>query len=101
MRILRLLSEEVKKGPLVWGVHRSLIQEAMKIPDRNLDSSIAYLARSGMVKLVTAHSADWIWAKITSVGMDVLENPTHYEDRFPFVSLVRKKAGKSRKSPDA
>jgi hypothetical protein len=88
VRILQFLSEEAKKRPLIWGVHRSIVQEAMNIPDRNLDYNISYLAKNGMVKLVTAHIGGWVWATITSVGRDALENPTHYEDRFPFTKMV-------------
>jgi hypothetical protein len=60
----------------------------LNVPNRNLDYSISYLAKNGMVKLVTAQGTEWVWATITSVGRDILENPTRYEDRFPFAKIV-------------
>jgi hypothetical protein len=88
VRILQILTEEAKKGSLIWGVHRSTVLEVMNIPDRNLDYNVSYLAKNGMVKLVKAHIGEWVWAAITSVGRDVLENPTRYEERFPFTKMV-------------
>jgi hypothetical protein len=85
LRILQFLAKPPKRGSSVWGVHRSIIREAIPVPERNLDINIAYLARNGLVRLVQVHGADWIWAKITSVGLDVLQNPARYEERYSFV----------------
>ena len=81
---------EEKKGSLVWGVHRSTIQEALNVPNRNLDFNISYLAKNGLVRLVTAQSNEWVWARITSVGTDLLDSPARYEERFPFAKTVSK-----------
>jgi len=85
LRILHLLAKPPKKGSTVWGTHKSIIQEAMPISERAIDVSISYLARNGLVKLVQV-GADWLWAKITPVGLDVLQNPTRYEERYPFLT---------------
>jgi len=85
LRILQFLAKPPRKGASVWGVHRSIIREAIPVPERALDVNIAYLARNGLVKLVQVHGADWLWAKITLVGLDVLQNPARYEERYPFV----------------
>ncbi len=86
LRILQLLAKPPRKGASVWGVHRSIIREAIPVPERDLDVNISYLARNGLVKLVQVHGADWLWARITPVGLDVLQNPARYEDRYSFVS---------------
>jgi hypothetical protein len=85
LRILQFLAKPPRKGASVWGVHRSIIREAIPVPERAIDVNIAYLARNGLVKLVQVHGADWLWARITLVGVDVLQNPTRYEERYPFV----------------
>ena len=89
LRILQFLAKPPRKGASVWGVHRSIIREAIPVPERALDVNIAYLARNGLVKLVQVHGADWLWAKITPVGLDVLQNPARYEERYPFIASVK------------
>jgi hypothetical protein len=59
------------------------------VSERAIDVSIAYLARNGLVKLVQVHGADWLWAKITPVGLDVLQNPARYEERYPFLTFSK------------
>ncbi|MEM2129229.1 MAG: hypothetical protein QXI71_03185 [Candidatus Bathyarchaeia archaeon] len=86
LRILQLLAKPPKKGASVWGVHKSIIREAIPVPERDIDVNISYLARNGLVKLVQVHGADWLWARITPVGLDVLQNPARYEERYTFVS---------------
>jgi hypothetical protein len=83
LRILQFLAKPPKRGSSVWGVHRSIIREAIPVPERSLDINIAYLARNGLVRLVQS-GTEWIWARITSVGLDVLQNPARY-DRYSFV----------------
>jgi len=85
LRILQFLAKPPRKGSSVWGVHKSIIREAIPVPERDLDVSIAYLARNGLVKLIQVHGADWLWARITQVGLDVLKNPARYEDRYTFI----------------
>jgi hypothetical protein len=89
LRILQFLARPPRKGSSVWGVHRSIVREAIPVSERDLDVNIAYLARNGLVKLVQVHGADWLWAKITPVGLDVLQNPARYEERHPFVGSAK------------
>jgi len=86
LRILHLLAKPPRKGTSLWGTHRSIIKEAIPVPERAIDVNIAYLARNGLVKLVQVHGADWLWAKITPVGLDVAQNPAQYAERYPFVT---------------
>ena len=85
LRILHLLAKPPRKGSTVWGTHKSIVQEAISASEREIDVNIAYLARNGLVKLVQVHGADWLWARITPVGLDVLQDPARYEERYPFV----------------
>lgn len=89
LRILHLLAKPPRKGSTVWGTHKSIVQEAIPVSERAIDVSIAYLARNGLVKLVQVHGADWLWAKITPVGLDVLQNPARYEERYPFLTFSK------------
>ena len=91
LRIMHLLAKPPRKGTSVWGTHRSVIQEAMSaVTERDIDVNIAYLARNGLVKLIQVHGADWLWAKITPVGLEVLRDPARYEERYSFVSAALK-----------
>jgi len=89
LRILQFLAKPPRKGASVWGVHKSIVREAIPVPERDLDVNIAYLARNGLVRLVQVHGADWLWARITQVGLDVLQNPARYEDRYMFVASTK------------
>ncbi|RJS74319.1 hypothetical protein CW712_06765 [Candidatus Bathyarchaeota archaeon] len=95
-RILEILAEESRKKPSVWGVHRSTIQESLGIPEKNMDYNMVYLAQNGLVKLVQVQSSVWLWAKLTLLGMDVLENRSFYEERFPFVKAALLKERKNK-----
>ena len=83
LRILQFLAKPPKKGTSAWGVHKSIVRKAISVQEIILDNNITYLARRGLVKLVQSSlGTEWIWAKITPVGLDVLQNPTRYKDRF-------------------
>jgi hypothetical protein len=90
LRILQFLAKPPRRGSSVWGVHRSIVQEAISVPERDMDLNIAYLARNRLVRIVQVHGADWLWAKITPVGLDVLQNPKRYEEKYSFVDSIRR-----------
>jgi hypothetical protein len=85
LRLLQFLAKPPKKGTSDWGIHKSIIREVITVQERALDDNIAYLARRGLVRLVQVHGTEWLWAKITPVGLDVLQNPTRYKERYSFV----------------
>ncbi|MCW4021095.1 MAG: hypothetical protein NWF14_07715 [Candidatus Bathyarchaeota archaeon] len=84
-RVLDILYKTPMEESSVFGVHRSVIQEALKVRDRDLDYNMAYLARNNLVELIRAHDIMWLWAKITVLGRDIIENKEKYSERFPFL----------------
>jgi hypothetical protein len=81
LRLLQFLAKPPKIGTSAWGIHKSIIREAIPVQEKALDNNIFYLARMGLIKLVQP-GTEWLWAKITPVGLDVLQNPTRYKERF-------------------
>jgi hypothetical protein len=84
LRLLQFLAKPPKTGASAWGIHKSIIREAIHTQERALDENIFYLARKGLIKLVQS-GTQWLWAKITPVGLDVLQNPTKYKEQGIFV----------------
>jgi hypothetical protein len=87
LRLLQFLAKPPKIGASAWGIHKSIIREAIPVQERALDNNIFYLARKGLIKLVQP-GTDWLWAKITPVGLDALQNPTRYKEQGIFVKSL-------------
>jgi repressor of nif and glnA expression len=71
--ILEILVEETEKNPTGYGVHRSIMQKAVDISDKDMDFIMAFLEQRGLVKLVEAPNYSWLWAKVTPAGKRIIQ----------------------------
>lgn len=83
LEILKKYSEEEEAGE--WGMDRYAILEALSIPEKDLDYNMIYLSRNGLVKTRQSMGVLWYFARITSLGKDVVENCSQYVETFPFI----------------
>ena len=84
MDTLYKLFEDKDANP--WGLDRSSLQNALRVPEREMDANVMFLERKGLVKLTQASNVLWFRAKITSFGKEVFANKKRYEEEFSFVT---------------
>jgi len=84
-RILEILYKLTKEGSSVYGVYRSAVQEVLGLSERDMDEGMMYLERNNLVRLTEAPGVPWLWARITVLGKDAIENKERYAVRFPFM----------------
>jgi hypothetical protein len=92
--ILHLLYNLVSDDPESSGVDRAIIQATLHIPQTQMDNSVTYLAKNGLVSLSGMMGTRWTFAKITGDGIDVLENKERYAEKYPFSQLTSSQAPK-------
>ena len=82
-QILGVLLEAARADPTGWGVDRSLMQQRLKVPEKNMDANMAFLARKGLVRLVEVPNFYWLWAKLTPYGVRYAERELSQEYIVP------------------
>ncbi len=82
--ILLLLHKHLGDDPKRSGVDRAIIQDTLKVPEKQMDINISYLEDNALVILSRTFGTQWTFAKITSDGIDVIENRERYADKFAF-----------------
>ena len=82
--ILELLYNHLE-DPMASGVDRAIIQDTLKLSERQMDINMSYLEEKTLVKLFRTIGSKWTFAKITSDGIDAIENKERYSDKFPFI----------------
>ena len=86
--ILELLYNRKENNPAGSGVDRAIIQDALKLDEKQLDSNMSYLEEKSLVSLVRLSGSQWTFAKITVDGVDVIENKERYADKFSFTQTA-------------
>jgi hypothetical protein len=85
-RILEILHKKSKEEPSVRRVHRSTLIAALGVTEEDMDLNMTYLARNNLVKFTQAPNVLWLWARLTTLGKDVIERgKERYSERFPFI----------------
>ena len=82
--ILELLYKHLRDDPTGSGVDRAIIQDTLKLSEKQMDINISYIEDKTLVTLSRTISSQWTFAKITADGIDVIENKERYVDKFPF-----------------
>jgi hypothetical protein len=70
-QILEILANEADHS--YYGVHRTVMFKKLNVSEKAIDFNLAYLKNKGFVKLVEAPNCSWLWAKITSHGLNHIE----------------------------
>jgi len=86
--ILELLYNRQQNNPAGSGVDRAIIQDALKLSEKQLDTNMSYLEEKNLVSLVRLSGSQWTFAKINVDGVDVIENKERYADKFSFTQAV-------------
>ena len=83
--ILELLYKHRVDTAARSGVDRAIIQDTLKVSEKQMDFNISYLEDNALVTLSRTIGTQWTFAKITSDGIDVIENKERYADKFSFI----------------
>jgi hypothetical protein len=84
LNILELLYEHVKDDPTSPGVDRAIIEATLGLSQKQMDDNTLFLEEKALVTLTRTAGSQWIFAKITADGTDVIENKERYADKFSF-----------------
>ena len=82
--ILKSLYSRISDDPASLGVDRAIIQATLQISPKQMDDNMSYLAERNLVVLAGTANGKWTFAKITTDGIDVIQNKEKYADKFPF-----------------
>jgi hypothetical protein len=82
--ILELLHKHISDDPASPGVDRAIIQAALQSSPKQMDDNMSYLAERNLVALAGTASGKWSFVKITTDGINIIENKEQYADKFPF-----------------
>jgi hypothetical protein len=82
--ILQILYNHTSDNPTSLGVDRAIIQATLQISQQQMDEAVSFLEANGLAILSRAGSAKWTFAKITSDGLDVVENKERYAEKYAF-----------------
>jgi hypothetical protein len=88
LNILELLYEHVKDYPASLGVDRAIIEATLGLSQKQMDDDTLYLEEKALVALTRTTGSQWIFAKITADGIDVIENKERYADKFSFTQAT-------------
>ena len=84
INILELLYKRLRDDAKGSGVDKAIIQDTLKISEKQMDINMSYLEEKTLVTLFRTIGSQWTFAKITANGIDVIENRERYADKFPF-----------------
>lgn len=83
--ILELLYKHFRDNPKGSGVDRAIIQDTLKLSEKQMDINMSHLENETLVALSRTIGSQWTFAKITEDGINVIENKERYADKYPFV----------------
>ncbi len=83
--ILELLYRNLKNSPKTSGIDRAIIQDSLKITEKQMNLNMSYLEDKALVTVSRNIGSQWTFAKITVDGIDVIENKERYAEKYPFV----------------
>jgi hypothetical protein len=83
--ILAILYKEAEASPNNREVRREEVIEILNIPDNMVDFNIRYLVRENLIKTETTMES-WVWAEITSSGINAIEHKKENKNRFSFLT---------------
>jgi len=66
-------------------VYREKIIELLNIPENTVDFNIKYLEQENLIKTENTMES-WVWAEITSSGINVIEHKRENKNRFSFLT---------------
>lgn len=87
-RILENLYKTEQERPGDTGVDRKRLQEMLQVTNEKMDFNVLYLKEKGLIELHKVYGVPWHTARITAVGIDVIENKNEYAARFPFIQTT-------------
>ena len=88
LEILELLHKRLGDDPKRSGVDRAIIQDSLKLSEKQMDINMSYLVDKALVTLTWTLGSQWTFAKITADGTDVIENKERYTFKYPFVRAL-------------
>ncbi len=86
--ILELLHKHISDDPESRGIDRAIIQATLQIPLKQMDDIITLLAQRNLVILAGTTGGKWTFAKITTDGIDVIENREKYADKLSLIQTL-------------
>jgi len=87
--ILEILYYHEQENPGSFGLDRKEMIPLLKLPLNVIDRNVLYLEDKRLIKLEKYLGALWGFARITSYGIDVVEQKEKYQDQFPFIIQIQ------------
>lgn len=75
------------EDPSSFGIARVELLRLIGTQENLMDSNMLYLEEKGLVRLEKVMGSLWAWARVTALGIDVIENKEMYKQRFPFITV--------------
>ena len=85
--ILSILYKKAEANSNGWEVSKEEITKFLDIPDNKIDFNIRYLSKANLIKLEDTMDT-WVWAEITSEGINVIEHKNESKGRFSFLTAI-------------
>ncbi|MCW3996931.1 MAG: hypothetical protein NWE98_12385 [Candidatus Bathyarchaeota archaeon] len=84
--ILFLLYKHFKDNPASrFGVDRAIIQDTLKVSEKQMDNNMTFLEEKALVALTRGRSQQWIFAKLSAEGVEVIEHMEKYAEKYSFI----------------
>jgi hypothetical protein len=90
-RMLEILYKNFKEEVGGWGVDRHAMFEQIDVTEKDMDYNMLYLTRNGLANIKESAYVQWHWAKISDLGIAVIESKEQYIEQFPFLLVALEK----------
>lgn len=84
-QILEILYKSAQDNVMSLGLERASMIDILKVPEKRVDFNIFYLRDKRLIELMLAGGEPWICAKITALGIDVIEHQDNFKTQLPFI----------------
>lgn len=86
-KILEYIYSKNEQQPL-YMAQREEVKQFLNVSDAKLDNNVLYLESKGYLKVGKSIGSIFVYAQITSDGIDLVENPEQLNTMFP-VSIIQ------------
>jgi hypothetical protein len=84
--ILTVLYKNAETAPNNPEISRKQLLDALKIADSLIDFNISYLEQERLLKITRKSNDIWLFVKIISSGVNIIEHKEQNKSRYPFLS---------------
>ncbi len=86
--ILTILYKKAETNPKDNIIKREQVIELLNVPENIVDFDTKYLEQENLIKIESTMDKLWLWAEITSSGINIIEHKDENKQRFPFLNAT-------------